>query len=138
MLISYYIRNIRKKIELTKPQYQSIYVIMEQELNYEYIISTIRGILSEETKKVRREDYNKVQFKMDEFENQLIETIRELRKLDDSIPEGLKTISSGRMKNLSILLSNAHNTIKQLKSKVREHKKIAYLPTQVEEKKEKK
>jgi len=111
---------------------------MEQELNHEYIISTIRGILSEETKKVRREEYNKVQFKMDEFENQLIETIRELRKLDDSIPEGLKTISSGRMKNLSIALSNAHNTIKQLKNKVREHKKMANPPTQVEENKDKK
>lgn len=98
----------------------------------------VRDILSEETKKVRREDYNKVQFKIEELENQLMETIKELRKLEDSIPEGLKTISNGRMKNLSVGLTNAHSTIKQLKHKIREHKKMAFQPTQVEEKTDKK
>lgn len=100
----------------------------------ENILPIISKILSEEVSKVNRNDYNRVQFKMDELESQLSETIKEFRKLQDSIPDGLKTLSNGRLKNISTNLSDAHNTLKVLKGKVREHRKSTN-QTNIEEKK---
>jgi hypothetical protein len=109
---------------------------MSEQFNEEFVMNTIREILSEETKKVRREDYNKVQYRLDELETQLFETIKEFRKVEDSVPEGLKTISNGRVKTISQCLLSAQKNLKQLKDKIREHKKIRYQSTQVEEKKD--
>ena len=103
-------------------------------LNVEMVIGVIKNILEEETSKVNRNDYGKVQFKMEELENHLIDTIKELRKVEDSIPDGLKTISNNRLKSINSSLSDAHNTLKYLKNKVREHKKSTY-QRQVDEKK---
>jgi hypothetical protein len=103
-------------------------------LNEEMVIGVIKNILEEETSKVNRNDYSKVQFKMEELENHLIETIKELRKVEDSIPDGLKTISNNRLKSINSCLFDAHNTLKYLKNKVREHKKSTY-QRQVDEKK---
>jgi len=100
-------------------------------------MEAIRNVLSEETKKVRREDYNKVQFKLDELESQMNETVKELRKVQDTMPEGLNLLCSGRMRNMSQCLSDAQKNLKQLKEKIREHKKSKYQSTQVEEKKDK-
>jgi predicted neutral ceramidase superfamily lipid hydrolase len=111
---------------------------MEHKINEEVVMSAIREILSEETKKVRREEYNKIQFKLDELENQLVETIKELRKVDDSLPEGLRTLSNGRLKNMSSCLIDAHNTLKQLKNKIRDHKKMRYDSSSVVQTDEKK
>lgn len=111
---------------------------MRHEINEEVVMETIRNILSEETKKVRREEYNKVQYKLEELENQLVETIRELRKVEDSVPEGLNMICGGRMKNMSQCLTDAHKNLKQLKEKVKEHKRVRYQTNQIEEKKDKK
>ena len=103
-------------------------------INEEIVLNVIKNILAEETSKVNRNDYGKVQFKMEELENQLVETIKELRKVEDSIPDGLKTISGNRLKSINSCLNDAHNTLKQLKNKVREHKKSTY-QQQVDEKK---
>lgn len=107
---------------------------MKHEIKEEYIMETIRKILSEESSKVHRNDYNKVQFRMDELENQLKETIKELRKVQDCIPEGLKTVSNNRLNSISSNLTDAHNTIKTIKNKVRDHKRSNY-QQQVDEKK---
>jgi ClpP class serine protease len=90
------------------------------------ILSTIKNVILEEVSKVNRYELNKVQFKMDELENQLMETVKELRKLDDSIPDGLKTVTNGRLKTISTNLSGAHTALKQLKNKVKEYKKSLY------------
>jgi hypothetical protein len=103
-------------------------------INEEIVRNVIKNILEEETSKVNRNDYSKVQFKMEELENQLVETIKELRKVEDSIPDGLKTLSGNRLKSINSSLYSAHNTLKQLKNKVREHKKSTY-QQQVDEKK---
>ena len=92
-------------------------------INESDVLNILRGILSEEVSKVNRNDYNRVQFKMDELESQLSETIKELRQLQDSIPDGLKTLTSGRVKMISDNLSDAHSTLKVLKNKVRTHRK---------------
>jgi esterase/lipase len=87
------------------------------------ILNAVKSVLLEEASKVNRYDFNKVQFKIDELENQLMETVKELRKLDDTIPDGLKNITNGRVKTISTNLSGAHTALKQLKNKVREYKK---------------
>jgi uncharacterized protein YicC (UPF0701 family) len=110
---------------------------MIKKINEEVVMEAIRNILSEETKRVRREDYNKVQYKLEELENQLIETVKELRKVEGSIPEGLNTLCEGRVKNISQSLSDAHKNVKQLKEKIKEHKRIRYQSNQIEEKKDK-
>ena len=104
------------------------------------IISEIRvnevlqQILSEETSKVKRDDFARVQFKIEELQNSLSETMKEFRKLEDSIPNGLKTISNGRVSSISSNLSNAQNLITQLKDKIKQYKKSSFTQ-QVDEKK---
>ena len=103
--------------------FYQVFIIMQHKINEEYIMETIRKIISEETSKVNRNDYNKVQFKIDELEGQLAETVKELRKVQDCIPEGLKTISSGRLSSISSNLNDANKMIKVLKNKIRDHKR---------------
>ena len=91
-------------------------------------------ILNEETSKVKREDFSRIQFKMDELQNSLNETIKELRKVEDSVPAGLKTLTNGRISNISSNLSNAQKLLSQLKDKIRQHKRSLY-SQQVSEKK---
>jgi flagellar biosynthesis chaperone FliJ len=75
-----------------------------------------------------------VQFKIEELQNSLGETMKEFRKLEDSIPNGLKTISNGRVSGISSSLSNAQKLITQLKDKVKQYKKSSFTQ-QVDEKK---
>ena len=96
---------------------------MIHKINEEYIMETIRKVISEETSKVNRNDYNKVQFKIDELESQLAETVKELRKVQDCVPEGLKTISSNRLSSIATNLNDANKTLKVLKSKIKDHKR---------------
>ena len=104
------------------PHYQ-VFIDMIHKINEEYIMETIRKVISEETSKVNRNDYNKVQFKIDELESQLAETVKELRKVQDCIPEGLKTISSNRLSSISSNLNDANKTLKVLKNKIKDHKR---------------
>jgi hypothetical protein len=83
---------------------------------------------------VSRQEFSKVQFKIDELQNSLNETIKELRKLDDSIPSGLKTLSNARISGISSNLSAAQKIVIQLKDKVKQYKKTLYTQ-QIEEKK---
>ncbi len=91
-------------------------------------------ILNEEVSKVKREDYNRTQYKIEELENSLSETIKEFRKLQESIPEGLKSVANGRISGISSNLTSAQDLISQLKNKIKKHKKSIYTQ-QVDEKK---
>lgn len=94
----------------------------------------LHRLLNEQTSKVSRQEFNRVQFKMDELHNSLNETIKELRKLEDSIPSGLKTITNGRINGISSGLSNSQKLLMQVKEKVRQFKKTT-LSQHIEEKK---
>ena len=108
---------------------------MEKIVITENIIKNkIFDILNEETSKVKREDYAKTQYKIEELQNSLNETMREFRKLEESLPNGLKTVANGRVSGISSSLSNAQKLISQLKDKIRQHKRASYVQ-QVEEKK---
>jgi chorismate synthase len=73
-------------------------------------------------------------FKMDELQSSLNETIKEFRKLQDSIPGGLKTVTNGRINGIGSGLVNAQKLLSQLKDKVKSHKRSVFTQ-QVEEKK---
>lgn len=91
-------------------------------------------VLNEEVSKVSRQDFNRVQFKIEELQNSLSETTKELRKLQESIPGGLKSITNGRLSSISSDLSNSQKLVGQLKDKIRQFKRTLYLQT-IEEKK---
>jgi uncharacterized protein YoxC len=95
----------------------------------------LNQLLNEDIVKVKREEFNRVQFKIEELENSLSETMKEMRKLQESIPNGLKTVTNGRITGASQSLYNAQKFISQLKEKIRHHKKQIYSQQQVEEKK---
>ena len=108
---------------------------MEKIVISENIIKNkIFDVLNEETSKVKREDYAKTQYKIEELQNSLNETMREFRKLEESLPDGLKTVANGRVSGISSSLSNAQKLISQLKDKIRQHKRASYVQP-VEEKK---
>jgi flagellar biosynthesis chaperone FliJ len=108
---------------------------MENKIISENIVkSVLDRILNEETSKVRREDFNRVQFKIEELQNSLNETIKEFRKLEDSIPGGLKTVANGRISGISSNLMNTQKLIVQLKEKIKQHKRNTF-SQQVDEKK---
>jgi ClpP class serine protease len=106
----------------------------KQTISEEIIKNTIFQVLNEQTSKIRREDYARVQFKIEELQNSLNETVKEMRKLEDSIPGGLKTVSNGRISGISISLTNAQKLLIQLKDKIRQHKRLTFTQ-QVNEKK---
>jgi hypothetical protein len=85
------------------------------------------NLLVEQASKVNRTEFARIQFKIDELQNSLNETIKELRKVEDSVPEGLKTIANGRLSGVSLSLSNAQKLIIQLKDKIKKYKKAVYL-----------
>jgi hypothetical protein len=108
---------------------------MEKKIIFEDNIKTILNrIINEEVSKVKRDEFARVQFKIDELQNSLNETVKELRKLQDSVPGGLKTVTAGRINGISQNLSSAQKLITQLKDKIKLYKKTLY-SQQIEEKK---
>ena len=91
-------------------------------------------ILLEESSKVSRQDFSRVQFKLEELQNSLNETIKELRKLEDSIPSNLENLTKSKISSISSNLSTSQKIIVILKEKIRNHKRSLYTQT-IEEKK---
>ena len=91
-------------------------------------------LLNEEVSKVSRNEFSRTQFKIEELQNSLNDTLKEFRKLQESLPEGLKNISNKRLMLISQYLIGAQGNIIKLKSIIRSHKKKLYLQ-QVEERK---
>jgi predicted nucleic acid-binding Zn-ribbon protein len=110
---------------------------MENTLITERTINDVlKRVINEETSKVKREDFARVQFKIEELQNSLSETIKEFRKLQDSIPNGLKTLSNGRISSINNNLSNTQKLITQLKEKIKQYKKSSYSQQMDEKKKQ--
>ena len=74
----------------------------------------LKKVLNEETSKVNRQNFSRVKFKIEELQNSLNETIKELRILEDSIPDGLKTITNARISGISSNMSNSQKLLTQL------------------------
>jgi hypothetical protein len=99
---------------------------MEKLIIEDEIKNILNKILTEETSKVSRYEFSRVQFKIEETENSLNETIKEFRKLQDSIPTGLKKITSNRLGEISSHLNESKKTIVEMKEKIRKYKKSLY------------
>ena len=91
-------------------------------------------VLMEETSKVSRNEFSRVQFKIEELQNSLNETVRELRKLEDSIPGGLQTLTKSRVSIISSNLTNSQKLLSLVKEKIRNYKRSLYSQP-IEEKK---
>jgi len=91
-------------------------------------------VLMEQTSKVSRNEFSRVQFKIEELQNSLNETVKELRKLEDSIPGGLETLTKSRVSMISSNLINSQKVLSILKDKVRQYKRSLYAQS-IEEKK---
>lgn len=108
---------------------------MENKIISENIVKEVLNkILTEETNKVKREEFNRVQFKIEELQNSLNDTIREFRKLESSIPGGLKGVSNGRINGISSNLVGSQKLLSQLSEKIKQYKRNIYTQ-QVDEKK---
>lgn len=92
-------------------------------------------ILMEEASKVSRNEFSRVQFKIEELQNSLNETVRELRKMEDSIPTGLQNLTKSRILMISSNLVNSQKLLVIVKEKIRNYKKSLYSQTLEEKKK---
>jgi hypothetical protein len=91
-------------------------------------------VLMEETSKVSRNEFSRVQFKIEELQNSLNETVRELRKLEDSVPSGLQNLTKSRISMISSNLTNSQKLLALVKEKIRNYKRSLYSQP-IEEKK---
>jgi hypothetical protein len=108
---------------------------MEKIIITENQVKNILGkVLMEETSKVSRNEFSRVQFKIEELQNSLNETVRELRKLEDSVPSGLQNLTKSRISMISSNLTNSQKLLALVKEKIRNYKRSLYSQT-IEEKK---
>jgi len=103
-------------------------------INENQVNDILQKILTEEVSKVSRQDFSKVQFKIDELENSLVDTMKELRKLNESIPSGLMSLTKNRIGSIYTNLDNSQKLIRVLKDKIRNYKRSLYTQS-IEEKK---
>jgi hypothetical protein len=108
---------------------------MEKQIITEnHVKDVLEKVLMEQTSKVSRNEFSRVQFKIEELQNSLNETVKELRKLEDSIPGGLQTLTKSRVSVISSNLTNSQKILSILKDKVRQYKRSLYTQS-IEEKK---
>jgi hypothetical protein len=108
---------------------------MEKQIITENQVKDIlEKVLMEQTSKVSRNEFSRVQFKIEELQNSLNETVKELRKLEDSIPNGLQTLTKSRVSMISSNLTNSQKLLSIVKDKIRNYKRSLYSQP-IEEKK---
>ena len=100
---------------------------MEKQIITENQVKDIlEKVLMEQTSKVSRNEFSRVQFKIEELQNSLNETVKELRKLEDSIPNGLQTLTKSRVSMISSNLTNSQKLLSIVKDKIRNYKRSLY------------
>ncbi len=92
----------------------------------EKVKEVLNKLLSEQMKKVSRQDFSRVQFKIEELQNSLNETIKDFSKLQSNIPDGLQTVSKSRLISIGTQLSMAQSEISKLKGGINNYKKKLY------------
>jgi len=80
-------------------------------------------LLSEEVKKVSRQDFSRTQFKIEELQNSLNETLKDYRKLHASLPTGLQTVTKSKLISIGTHLGGAQEEINKLKEGVKNCKR---------------
>ncbi len=84
------------------------------------------NLLAEEMKKISRQDFSRTQFKIEELQNSLNETLKDYRKLHASLPTGLQGVTKSKLISIGTHLSNAQSEINKLKEGVTNYKRKIY------------
>jgi hypothetical protein len=105
-------------------------ILKEEEINH-----LIQKILKEEAGKISRAEYNKINFKLDEFSNSLGETFKELRKFEEAVPSELENITKSRITSINGHLVEIKKIINQLNEKIKTRKKSNFSQNIIEKKK---
>ena len=81
------------------------------------------NLLSEEMKKVSRQDFSRTQFKIEELQNSLNETLKDYRKLHATLPAGLQGVTRAKLISIGNHLSQTQGEITKLKEGVTNYKR---------------
>ena len=92
----------------------------------EQVKEVLENLLSEQMKKVSRQEFSRTQFKIEELQNSLNEAVKDFGKLQSGLPSGLQTLSKSRMMSIGMQLSLAQKEIEKLKEGVNGYKKKIY------------
>ena len=84
------------------------------------------NLLSEQTKKISRQDFSRTQFKIEELQNSLNETLKDYRKLHASLPTGLQSATKSKLISIGTHLGSAKEEINKLKEGVTNYKRKMY------------
>ena len=84
------------------------------------------NLLSEQMKKISRQDFSRTQFKIEELQNSLNETLKDYRKLHASLPIGLQGVTKSKLISIGTHLSNSQSEINKLKEVVTNYKRKTY------------
>jgi hypothetical protein len=90
------------------------------------IKEVINSVINEANNKVSRHEFSKVQFKLDDLNGAIQDAQKELRKLEDSVPNGLKNVTNKKINEITTNLTDVKNLISSLKSKIHQIKKLNY------------
>lgn len=113
----------------------------KKQISEDAIRKVLTQVLNEEISKVKREEYTRLLFKLDDIEKSLSDLIRELHKVDDTTATGLKVICKDKFSLINSNLLNTHRLLLQLKDRVRQKRKSQSnfdFNRQLEERKKKK
>jgi len=99
-----------KKIIITEEQIQKI----------------LDDLLTEQTKRVSRQDFSRAQFKIEELQNSFNETLKDFRKLYTSLPNGLDSVAKPALVSIARNLEMTRRNINKLKDEVIVYKKTTY------------
>ena len=89
----------------------------------EQVKVVLENLLSEQMKKVSRQEFSRTQFKIEELQNSLNETLKDFGKLQSGLPSGLQTLSKSRLMSIGMQLSLAQKEIEKLKEGVTGYKR---------------
>ena len=89
----------------------------------EQVKEVLENLLSEQMKKVSRQEFSRTQFKIEELQNSLNETLKDFGKLQSGLPSGLQTLSKSRLMSIGMQLSLAQKEIEKLKEGVTGYKR---------------
>jgi len=85
-------------------------------------------VLTEGMTRVSRQDFSRTQFKIEEVQNSLNETIKEFRKLQNSVPVGLQGATNSKISSIAGYLNNVQKDLNKLKDNVKTYKRKVYSP----------
>lgn len=112
----------------------------KKQISEEKILEVISQVLNEEVSKIKREDYTRLLYRIDDFEKSLSELMKEFHKIDGSTPTGLKYLCKDKMTKINNNLIFSQRLLSQLKDKIwqkRRQQSSQQNISQIEEKKKK-